>query len=299
MPQSIENPYIGPRSFSRAESDRFFGREHEARDLLSLVVSERLVLFYAQSGAGKSSLINTRLIPQLEETGFAVLPIGRVSGFPPTSVGRPDNIFMFNLMVGLDQGHSEPDQFLNMPLTKFLVGLTSIDGETYYYSQELSPTDNLASASDDEAYEASPYVLIIDQFEELITTNVQSWQEREDFFWQLSEAMAADPHLWVVLALREDYVARLEPYAHYVQNKFRARFHLERPEYGAALEAIKKPAELGQQPFAAGVAEMLVDNLRQVRVPGQSQPQPGQFIEPVQLQVVCYQLWENLKPQIQ
>ena len=36
-----------------------------------------------------------------------------------------------------------------------------------------------------------------------------------------------------------------------------------------ALEAIRKPAELAGRPFAAGVAEKLVDDLRQVRVPGQ------------------------------
>ena len=41
------------------------------------MLSERLLLFYAQSGAGKSSLLHTRLIPPLrEEKGFVVLPVG-------------------------------------------------------------------------------------------------------------------------------------------------------------------------------------------------------------------------------
>ena len=52
---AFENPYVGPRTFTQAESTVFFGREREARELLSLVISQRLVLFYAQSGAGKSS----------------------------------------------------------------------------------------------------------------------------------------------------------------------------------------------------------------------------------------------------
>jgi hypothetical protein len=51
------------------------------------------------------------------------------------------------------------------------------------------------------------------------------------------------------------------------------------------------------------VAESLVDNLRQVRVETPLSPPDtgglrgvlGQFVEPVQLQVVCYQLWENLR----
>ena len=65
----MANPYVGPRPFTRKEWERFFGREREARELLALVIAERLVLFYAQSGAGKTSLLHTRLIPQLEEAG--------------------------------------------------------------------------------------------------------------------------------------------------------------------------------------------------------------------------------------
>ncbi|MFZ1550223.1 MAG: hypothetical protein WAV53_02350, partial [Anaerolineae bacterium] len=62
----------------------------------------------------------------------------------------------------------------------------------------------------------------------------------------------------------------------------------------AALLAVQEPAADAGRPFALGVAAQLVDDLRKVRVPGQAEPQVGQYVEPVQLQVVCYQLWENL-----
>jgi hypothetical protein len=131
MIPSSYNPYVGPRTFTRQEGDRYFGREREARDLFSLVVSERLVLFYAQSGAGKSSLINTRLAPQLQEAGFAVLPVGRVSGELPEGLSTVDNIFAFNLKLSLDQSENDPHNFASLPLTDFLAGLTSDDGEHY------------------------------------------------------------------------------------------------------------------------------------------------------------------------
>ena len=137
-------------------------------------------------------------------------------------------------------------------------------------------------------------MLIIDQFEELITSHPGRWQEREEFFRQLNRAMLDDPNLWVVLALREDYVAPIEPYAPLLDDRMRARFYMERMGVDAALDAIRRPAEMGGRPFAAGVAEQLVEDLRQVRVPGQEATIPGQYVEPVQLQVVCYQLWENL-----
>ena len=81
------NPYVGPRTFSYEQRHLFFGRDREGRDLLARVLSERLVLFYAQSGAGKSSLINTRLIPRLRDVGYAVLPVGRVGGELPAGRG--------------------------------------------------------------------------------------------------------------------------------------------------------------------------------------------------------------------
>ena len=96
------NPYIGPRTFRRDEGHLFFGRDREAADLEALVASEKLVLFYAQSGAGKSSLINARLIPSLEEKEekpFEVLP-ARVSGDALQGV-VVENIYIYNLIHSL------------------------------------------------------------------------------------------------------------------------------------------------------------------------------------------------------
>ncbi len=292
MSSLSHNPYVGPRTFTRYDGERFFGREREARDLLSLVISERLVLFYAQSGAGKSSLINARLVPQLEQAGFAVSPPGRVSGGPPPEIERVENIFIFNLLLSLQHDTDHLDRFARMSLSEFLARLTSPDGQRYYCAagpQGRPPTD--------DTYQEMPYVLIIDQFEEIFTAHPARWPERDAFFRQLNAAMEEDPLLWVLLIMREDYVATLDPYAPLLTEGVRARFHMERLDYERALQAIKKPAAQQGRPFEPGVAETLADNLRQIRVHGRTTPQLGQFIEPVQLQVVCYQLWESLGSQ--
>ncbi len=309
MVNSVDNPYVGPQPFAEKDSPFFFGREREARELLSLVISEPLVLFYAPSGAGKSSLINTRLIPSLRQEGFNVLPIGRVSGKLAEGTGEVKNIFVFNLLLRLDQGGGE--HLTQTTLTEYL---------------QAHPSQVVPSApTDDDTPPAR--VLIIDQFEEIVTTHLDRWPEREGFFQQLRQAQADDPLLWVVLTMREDYIAPLEPYIRLLPGKLRIRFRMPQMSYQAALEAVKKPAEQGGRPFAPGVAESLVDNLRQIRVQTESlsedtlvsaasnggRPSParpvtpeggsvervgdhrsGQFVEPVQLQVVCYQLWKNL-----
>jgi hypothetical protein len=289
------NPYVGPRTFAYEQRHLFFGREREARDLLARVLSERLLLFYAQSGAGKSSLLHTRLIPQLQaEKGFVVLPVGRVSGELPVGVGQVDNIFIYNLLLSMDEG-ADPARLAHVTLGDFLARLTrqAIADKTgrqrkgWVYDPAAIPVPPTPGAR--------RYALIVDQFEEIITSHPARWREREEFFRQLDAAMQADPNLWVVLTLREDYVAALDPYAHLMADRLRARFYMERLGVAAGLDAIREPAALGGRPFAPGIAEKLVEDLRQVRVPGQRATVAGQYIEPVQLQVVCYQLWERIQ----
>lgn len=271
------NPYVGPRTFEEADGDRFFGREVEARTLLSLVISEPLVLFYAQSGAGKSSLLNARLIPRLRERGFVVLPTGRVGGALPAGIEPVPNIFKYNLLASLDGGWSEPAALRELTLAGYL--------------RQTAP----ALAADGTGGDGEPVyrVLIVDQFEEIVTANLEHWREREPFFRQLNEALREDDNLWVVLTMREDHAAALAPYTRLLTERMRARFYMQRMEAGAALEAIRQPAAQAGRPFAPGVAETLVDNLRQIRVQN-GRSRPGQFVEPVQLQVVCYQLWQQL-----
>jgi hypothetical protein len=302
--EPIGNPYVGPRTFSEADRSLFFGREREARDLTARIISERLLLFYAQSGAGKSSLLNARVIPRLRDVeGFQVLPNARVSGELPAGVSDVANIFAFNLMASLDQGDAPPAQLARLTVSEFLTCLAretvvAEDGQRtrhWVYKPELAAARPAEGEPPAEAKAGPRFALVIDQFEEIITSHPDRWLEREDFFRQLNQALLDDPDLWVVLTLREDYVAALDPYAASLFNRLRGRFYMERMGVDAALDAIRRPAELGGRPFAPGVADKMVNDLCQVRVPERKTTITGQYVEPVHLQVVCYQLWERLK----
>lgn len=293
MNTTKQNPYVGPRTFLKEEGHLFFGREREASDLIALVASEQLVLFYAQSGAGKSSLINTRLIPYLESKDYEVLPVSRVSGAGASGI-ETDNIYIFNLFHNLDQHETDFDSLGQLSLTDFLGNLNR-DESGYFYDD--SPLQELPH---EEALASPPRrALIIDQFEELFSTHPEAWEKREDFFHQLSQAMREDLYLWVVLVMREDYIAALDPYAHLMPNGLRVRYYMQRLGRESALKAIKNPV-LELRPYAEGVAERLVEDLSSIKVQkpdGTPDFQAGQYVEPVQLQVVCYGLWENLPPE--
>jgi WD40 repeat protein len=215
-------------------------------------------------------------------------------------MGAVDNIYAYNLMTSLDQSDVQPERLANIALSDFLSRLvrkTVVDAAgqrtvQWLYKPELaveSPADGPAQPTT-----GPRFVLLIDQFEEIVTGHPERWREREGFFRQLNQALLDDLNLWIVLTLREDYVASLDPYAELTFNRLRARFYMERMGVDAALEAICRPAELAGRPFAPGVAEKVVDDLRQVRVTGLEATALGQYVEPVQLQVVCYQLWERL-----
>ena len=151
-----DNPYVGPRTFQLVQADRFFGREREARELLAVVSAERLTLFYAQSGAGKSSLLNTRLIPGLQTKGFEVLPVGRVGGADMATFTA--NPFVFNLMRSLLPPTSDPSRFADLTLTDFLARLVFAEEA---YTLLDAPLREPAGA----AVIPIPRVLVIDPFD--------------------------------------------------------------------------------------------------------------------------------------
>ncbi len=278
-----DNPYIGPRPYAR--NDRYFyGRNRETRDLSALILSAREVLFYAQSGAGKTSLLNAQVIPHLEKNGFFVFPIARVGGDAPadlnSTVMQWANIFIYSALLGLDGGLTSPEQLIDHTLVSYLqMRLSTLPGE-----ESLSP------------------LLVFDQFEELFTTHSDQWNQRRGFFEQVAAALQAFPALGIVLAMREDYVAEVDPYVTLLPGGLAARFRMERLQEKGALDAICKPAEEAGCPFDREAAQNLVDNLRRVKKQAAVRPAEsgetaaalGQYIEPVQLQVICRRLWDQL-----
>lgn len=106
MPEAFTNPYKGPAAFEENDSQRFFGRTEEARELTSLVIARRVVLLYAQSGAGKTSLLQASVIPDLKRRKrLEVLPITRVAG--GAGADAP-NIYLENLQAKAGQAIGRP-----------------------------------------------------------------------------------------------------------------------------------------------------------------------------------------------
>lgn len=75
--------YPGAQPFNAEQRHIFFGRERDVEALYQLISLEQMVVLYAKSGLGKSSLINAGMLPRLE-TGRSLLPLSvRFGAFNP------------------------------------------------------------------------------------------------------------------------------------------------------------------------------------------------------------------------
>src|ERR1017187_7542983 len=60
---TVAEPFPGLRSFTKEESDLFFGRDEQVEELLGRLASRRFLAVVGTSGSGKSSLVRAGLIP--------------------------------------------------------------------------------------------------------------------------------------------------------------------------------------------------------------------------------------------
>jgi len=275
--QQRENPYVGPRAFDRG--DRLYGRDHELRRLLNLLIAERIVLLYSPSGAGKTSLIQASLVPKLEEEGFRIWPSMRVNQeLSPSEIPRTSaNRYVLSLLLSLEADLAEADQ---TPVDQ-LAGMTL---DAY-----LNARTNAAERSFDDLF-------VFDQFEEVLTLDPTDRDVKLEFFEQLGE-MLRNRRRWALFAMREEFIAGLDPFVRPIPSRFSATFRLELLSPGPAKQAMQRPARAAGVDFTDGAANKLVDDLRTVRVlqaDGTMGNRPGLYVEPVQLQVVCRHLWDRL-----
>jgi WD40 repeat protein len=321
----VKNPYVGPQSFDRSMRDYFFGRDEEAHRLFYMVQAHQLVLFYAQTGAGKSSLIQAKLIPNLEEIGWFVFPVGRVVGSIVETEeesevsSREGNInpFVTNLIRYLLPKNLEGRKSESLSRTIYQRNLNEFFSSIIYHlhDYELSPAffdgENIVRDPENED-EAANKVLIIDQFEELMTTNLTYWHKRTDFFKQINDLLKQDPGMHIVLVAREEYMPGLIPYANDIEGGIRHRFYMQRLDEMGAEQAIREPAKKFNREYTIDAVKNLLDDLRTIRtgrkltqksadvsgvpkVPSDNiQKDLGQFVDPMMLQIFCYQLWEGV-----
>ncbi len=286
MSNKPRNAYVGPRPLG--PEDSLYGRDRELDNLLDLLIAERIVMLHSPSGAGKSSLLYSGLVPDLspmedepdDEGAFDVLPVLRVSsvsGEAATEAGA--NRFVLSLLASLEEQREASER-------RSLADLADVSFEEYLEQRRSDLGAGL------------PELLVFDQFEEILTLDSTGFEAKTAFFKQLGLALKAR-HRSAIFAIREDYLPALEQYRALVPTGMKNTFRLDLLGAEGALQAVQGPAEEAGIPFEPDAARQLVDDLRRTTImdgAGKATESLGPHVEPVQLQVVCHELWRDLPP---
>jgi DNA-binding SARP family transcriptional activator/ABC-type glycerol-3-phosphate transport system substrate-binding protein len=174
----VRNPYKGLRAFTEGDAADFFGREALVEELVAeLGRGDRFLALVGPSGSGKSSIALAGLLPALR----------RARAAPPLVAWMNPGTHPFvQLHAALCRASGEP------------VHLAPLRGE-----DELELLRAVLELVPDEH---TDLVLVIDQFEELLTGAIAASTKRS-FVRNLVEAVE-DPHgqLVVVVTLRSDFL---------------------------------------------------------------------------------------------
>ncbi len=283
--------YKGMTPFQDRAIDRrtFFGRDRESRSLLSLVLAERLVVLFAKSGMGKTSLLNAGLAEPLRAMGY----------FPMTvRLADPEQGPVHAVFEGIRQAAKD-------------AGVDCAGGDDASLWRFFK-TAEFWSASQDLLRP----VLILDQFEELFTLHAP--EGRRELIAALAELMRGrsvgrggepaqgegldpgPPDLKIVLSLREDFLADLEELSRDIPGILHHRFRLGPLTRDGARAAIVEPAGLEEEAFEtapftyseAAVEQILGFLARRRHGAGAVE---SDEVEPVQLQLLCQYLEEKVR----
>ena len=278
---STRSRYSGTRPFTDSPEDqqRFCGRNMESEELYLRVVSVYLLVLFAKSGLGKTSLLQASLFPRLRQKPFL-----------PVMVRLNDT--KESLVDAVARSIEQSCKTEGLKLRK-----VRRDGLWELLSTALAWRGDLL---------LSP-VLIFDQFEEVFTLRDKAFRDglAEELgalavglapkrLWpqdgRAPERFSARPDVKIVISLREDYLAALEEFTPAVPNLFRERLRLEPLTEEGAREAITKPAGLeakaGEAPFRAPRFEFETSALDEMIVYLQGK---SGVIEGFALQLLCGQ----------
>ena len=260
---------------------------------------------HAPSGAGKTSLLRAKLIPELREKGYATAPIIRVGLEPKGSADRPGgNRYVESLMASLQvatgkEGNTGPDGA--RPNSVGVSG-SSLDARIRLLEPTWEQSRAPGGQSDPGRDSTRGLVLIFDQFEEILSIDPIDLDAKRAFFEELGAALREDRGLWALFAMREDYVASLDPFLTPMPRRLQVRFRLDLLDEKSAGLAISKPIEVAGASIEPDAVSYLVDELRKVRFLNPRATRTGDagvvevlgpHVEPVQLQVVCENLWSR------
>lgn len=243
QPQDL-SPYKFLSPYEMEDQDIFFGRKRETKILFSDIAVNRLVILFAKTGTGKTSLINAGVRPLLEERGYATFFV-RVKKKPVKSARE----------VILKSG-----------------------GSLRWKGRSLA--DRLENVANQLR---KPIVLFFDQFEEFFIyapkENPQRARKYISAFVSNIARLVLDPRsrVHIVFSMREEWFVEMDVFRDEIPKIFHNESNLRLRWFDReqARDAIKLPAEVAEVLVEDDLVEKIVKDLS---VNGEIEPAQLQIV---------------------
>ncbi|MDC0746013.1 nSTAND1 domain-containing NTPase [Polyangium mundeleinium] len=199
-------PYRGLLAFHAAHRRFFFGREAEIEealaDLAALAASgkPRFLVVAGASGTGKSSMVLAGVVPRLLDRGAT-----RADAADTDDVKRA--IERLAHLLGRRSPGAAAQQALSVLHREITALATAAGGawEAVVMRPGASPLTALASALAARRDKDLPFLLVVDQFEEVFT-HVQDPAERQAFAAELWKRCSGEGNIHCITSMRVDFV---------------------------------------------------------------------------------------------
>ncbi|MCB5167423.1 trypsin-like peptidase domain-containing protein [Streptomyces bambusae] len=258
-------PYRGLEVFTAEHARWFEGRREAVRQVLAgLAGPHRLTLLLGPSGSGKSSLIQAGVLRALAD--------GELPGSDrwPTVLARPRQ---------------------DLPAELERAGLTGAasDGIAGAVTRRLAAEAGAGAGAD-----SNRIILVVDQFEELLTRPAGGPDRRAEIAYQLTAAVESAGALHVVLIMRDDFYPQLAAVAPglleaAMPGLLNVPGTLSRQDL---LDIVTRPAEDVGLRFQPGLPEQIVADVLATAPEGATARRAPVTVLPL-LELALKQLWER------
>ncbi|MDO8365462.1 MAG: hypothetical protein Q7T20_01610 [Saprospiraceae bacterium] len=303
---TLPRRYPGLRPFERSQSAVFHGRGEDIAKLSNLVLRERLVVLFAKSGMGKTSLLQAGCAPELERQDFVPVFLRtersdrpllasisemleknpHVGGIDPTGLRPGASQTLWEKMKRLEFDLN------GLPVTPVLV-LDQFE-EAFTLSHSEESRHQFFRELADLANETMPGELratLLEQFEygNLDVETMQWWEEQ--------------PNVRIVLSIRSDFLHMIDRVSKSIPGILRNRYELLPLDREKARTAIAKPADqagdYASQAFtyAPAALEEMLDFLSGHDAAAENEGKEStkaEEIEAVNLQIICQDVEERI-----
>lgn len=192
---NIQNPFIGLRTYEEADAIFFRGRKSSTSDLFTMISENDVVVLHAESGEGKSSLLNAGLFPMLRDERFFPIKISFTEEDYALENPDFDEIVYQRIVESVNQingDSSNTSVFKDVLSLDGKVSILPIDGENSIFSSNEQLRKCawwLLRNYTLNAYGAALIpVLVFDQFEEVFTNTQIKHMDRGSLYMAIDNA---------------------------------------------------------------------------------------------------------------